>query len=305
MLGVAAFASVAAASQLRMGGILLKSDPATQKVVVKSPLPHTTTTPPDSIDWRNNAGRNWCTKGMNQHIPKYCGSCWAMASTSSLSDRLNILRKGAWPEVQLSVQTAVYCVSNGCMGGDAINVYEYAHASGLPSDTCQNYIAKGNGKECTAQHICENCSPIDQLPSMCPVVTNYTKFMVSEYGYIEGSTVQERVANMKAEIAARGPISCNIDATSKLEKWGLDVWNTPEATSVYTEKATQSTNHVISVVGYGSTPAGQQYWVIRNSWGSYWAENGFYKMEAGTNQLGIELEKGCTWAVPTVPSMVV
>lgn len=228
-----------------------------------------------------------------------------MAATSSLSDRLNILRQGAWPEVQLSAQTAVYCVSDGCMGGDAINVYEYAHDNGLPSDTCQNYVAKGLGKECTARHICENCSPIDQLPEMCSVVSNYTKFMVSEFGYIEGDTAEERIANMKTEIAARGPISCNIDATSGLESWGLKVWGTPEAASVYTEKAAKSTNHVISVAGYGTTDEGQPYWLIRNSWGSYWGQNGFYKMEQGTNQLGIELEKGCTWAALSMPEMII
>eukprot|EP01062_Namystynia_karyoxenos_P064558 TRINITY_DN5754_c0_g2_i1.p2 TRINITY_DN5754_c0_g2~~TRINITY_DN5754_c0_g2_i1.p2 ORF type:complete len:306 (+),score=127.98 TRINITY_DN5754_c0_g2_i1:84-1001(+) len=301
----AAAVFAAATASLQMGGILKRADPATQRVVVRSPLPHQQGPPPVSFDWRSNGGRNWCTKSVNQHIPKYCGSCWAMASTSALSDRINIARKGAWPEVQIAAQTAVYCVDNGCMGGDAINVYDYANQNGLPSDTCQNYIAKGNGKECTPLHICENCSPIDQLPSMCKVITNFTKFKVSEFGYVEGDTADERVNNMAAEIAARGPITCNIEATSGLENWGLRVWNTPEATSVYSEKSAQTTNHVISVVGYGSTAAGQKYWIIRNSWGTYWGENGFFKLEAGTNQLGIETPKQCTWAVPEIPDIIV
>ena len=80
--------------------------------IVKSPLPHTymnMSALPRSYDIRNINGKSLATDNRNQHIPQYCGSCWAHAATSALSDRINILRGGATPFVHLAPQVILNC----------------------------------------------------------------------------------------------------------------------------------------------------------------------------------------------------
>jgi cathepsin X len=271
----------------KYGGELIKT-PKPQTYIKSSDLP-------ESFSWGNVNGTNYLTLARNQHIPTYCGSCWAFGTTSSLSDRLNILRiqsgkKDIWPEINLAPQVLINENGGGtCDGGDALGVYHYVHKKGIPHETCQAYQAKNdphNGN--TSLNICENCKPGDTAetftPGTCSQMTNYTLYWVKEYGACSG------IDNMKSEIYSRGPISCGVDATETFEKYTGGIFSEHQLVPLI--------NHEISVVGWGASESGESYWIGRNSWGVYWGETGFFRIEMDGDNLGINTE--CSYGVPAL-----
>ena len=69
--------------------------------LIKTPL-EATNDLPAQWEWNSVDGKNLITNIRNQHIPQYCGSCWAHAATSALSDRIKVAREGAWPDINIS-----------------------------------------------------------------------------------------------------------------------------------------------------------------------------------------------------------
>merc|ERR1711998_772749 len=119
-------------------------DPRKNKVL--SALPHETMNLlelPDSFDWRNINGKSFVSVPRNQHIPQYCGACWAFASLSPLNDRIKIMRKDEWPEIVLSPQHMLSCGDAGsCRGGNHFLAYRWLTEGGNVDETCAPYQAK-------------------------------------------------------------------------------------------------------------------------------------------------------------------
>ena len=91
-----------------------------------SPLPIDYLDPsdlPSNFTWGNVNGVNYLTRVLNQHIPHYCGSCWAHGAISSLSDRIKIAQKASGPDIDLSIQYVLNCAggtAGSCHGMIAI-----------------------------------------------------------------------------------------------------------------------------------------------------------------------------------------
>ena len=100
---------------------------------------------------------------------------------------------------------------------------------------------------------------------------------------------------MKSELAQHGPIGCGIQATEAFDAYS--------GFGIYSEVLPSiEINHEISVIGYGITEQGEEYWIGRNSWGTYWGEYGFFRMKMYTDNLGIEND--CTAGIPSFKANV-
>ena len=187
---------------------------------------------PADWDWRDINGTNFLTESRNQHIPTYCGSCWAFGTLSSLNDRLKIARKGAYPDTILAPQVLINCNGGGtCNGGNVGGVFSYMEKHGLPDETCQNYEATDDFK-CDAAGVCKTCVPAAGWPkpgyeSNCTAIENPPMWTLSKYGYaLGGADVDAAGAavtsaqKLQAEIFANGPLACGIHATDELEAFG-------------------------------------------------------------------------------------
>ena len=115
-------------------GCILQSGPKIPPKIL-SPLPQDYIRDedlPESWDWRNVNGTNYLSWTVNQHIPTYCGSCWAQGTLSALADRFIIQDPKKYANLALSPQALMNCYGPGtCHGGTPGAVYPYVHRWGV------------------------------------------------------------------------------------------------------------------------------------------------------------------------------
>ncbi|XP_015248672.1 PREDICTED: cathepsin L1-like isoform X1 [Cyprinodon variegatus] len=211
---------------------------------------------PNAVDWRE--------KGYVTHVKNqgHCGSCWAFGAIGSLEGQ-QFRKTGRL--VSLSEQNLMDCSrpqgNRGCDGGWMDMAFQYVKSNGgLDSEESYPYVGK------------------DQI---CQYDPRYNSVNVT--GIIDISRGSER--SLMEAVAAVGPVSVTIDASQSSFQF--------YQSGIYYEKlcSTSKHNHGVVVVGYGfqkTHDSVENYWIVKNSWGSRWGNNGYiYMAKDKKNNCGI------------------
>lgn len=278
------------------GGLLaMKSDKLSDDSGVRtSPLPQyylQNDHLPKTFGWHEYDDKNLINIVKQTNKPYRCDACWAFAITEVISNRINIMNyisgNTGNAQINLSPQVLINEVSNGdCDGGYAADAMRYLYDTGVPDESCQNYMAVSDAHDNVKWNVCYSCDPDfeDPLGDCYKIAEDkYDLYTVQEYGYISG------VTNMKSEIYARGPIACSMYVDKGFQNY---------QNGIYSSSTSQDADYMVTIIGWGyDEDSDTEYWIGKNQWGVAWGLDGYFKMETGVNSNGIE--DNCMWGVPT------
>ncbi|KAF5907729.1 cathepsin K-like, partial [Clarias magur] len=201
---------------------------------------------PKSIDYRK---LGYVTPVRNQGS---CGSCWAFSSVGALEGQL---KKTTGKLVNLSPQNLVDCVkeNDGCGGGYMTNAFSYVKDNGgIDSEEAYPYV--GQDQECAY---------------------NKSGKAAEIRGFKEVKKGSENA--LASAVAKVGPVAVGIDAMqSTFQFYKSGVYFDPNCDK-------ENINHAVLAVGYGATPKGKKYWIVKNSWGEEWGKKGYVLMARNRN----------------------
>jgi len=221
---------------------------------------------PESWDWRNVSGVNYVSPVLNQGS---CGSCYAFSALAMFEARIRI-KSGNKLQPTLSPQDIVSCseYSQGCSGGFPYLISKYAEDFGVVEESCFPY------------------NPTASCSQKCP---NGRKWRVSNYEYIGGYYGATTAELMQIEIMNNGPVSVSFEVLPDFRSYKGGVYR---HTDLVGFNPFANTNHAVACVGWGVTPEGVKYWIVKNSWGDSWGEKGYFRIlrENGAygGEVGIE-----------------
>jgi len=198
-------------------------------------------TPPPSFDWRNYNGDNWMTPIKNQSS---CRSCWAFATVGAAEAKWNIQNNDPNLNIDLSEQYLVSdcCNAGSCGGGNA------AYSCDITDEACYSYTASNSS--------CSNrCS--DWSNRVWDISNN------SSLPY----TQQDKIKQQKIAIMTKGPLYA-LNASSY-------VWDN---TNGYYYCSDNNINHAVVLVGWDDVAG---YWIVRNSWGTGYGDQGYFYIGYG------------------------
>ncbi|KAL4456132.1 hypothetical protein ABPG74_014093 [Tetrahymena malaccensis] len=206
---------------------------------------------PQFVDWR--------TKGVVTPVKDqgHCGSCWTFSTTGALESHW-ALHTGNAP-LLLSEQQLIDCAGAfnnfGCSGGLPSQAFEYiAFAGGI--DTEGDYPYEGTDNTCEFQ----------KSHSAAKVVRSFNITFQDEDELIY-------------HLATAGPISIAYQVTDDFFKYDGGIYSNP-----YCSTSPDEVNHAVLAVGYNLTGG---YYIVKNSWGEHWGNDGYFNIELGSNMCGL------------------
>ncbi|XP_064076655.1 uncharacterized protein LOC135194777 [Vanessa tameamea] len=197
---------------------------------------------------------DWRSKGMVSIVRNQgtCRSCWAFSTIGNVESAYAIKTQQS---VILSEQQLVDCANdhcNGCAGGTLLNACEYLQSHGAMSEDSYSYIGRDG---------------------QCKYNPNNVKVKVNDCLSLKVS--EDELAEKLVTI---GPLSVGIDSEALQQYNGEPI----------TEGCPGSTpDHAVLLVGYETDAVGNKYWLVKNSWGANWGDEGYFKMQRGVNCLNI------------------
>jgi len=208
---------------------------------------------PASVDWRE-MGAISAVKDQG-----YCGSCWAFATAETIESYLQI-ESGNSAVEELSAQHITSCTPNelscggtgGCQGSIPQLGFVYTQLFGLTKEEDYPYTSGNLG-------ITGNCKYSPNSMDTLATVRGYETLPRNN---------MEAVMNHLANV---GPLSVAV-AASPWSFYGGGVFDGCDF------DRNIEINHAVQLVGYGTDPSEGDFWIVRNSWGPSWGENGFMRL---------------------------